>query len=64
MTNPRIETRPWLTNRGWAAAIAASAPWVCGCGERGKGEAAAQRHSKVCSKMGWPGTMVGGDDAA
>lgn len=32
--------------------------WRCGCGETGTGEAAAQRHAKVCGQMGAPNTAL------
>ena len=30
--------------------------WRCVCGTTGTGEAAAQRHAKVCGRFGWPFT--------
>jgi hypothetical protein len=30
--------------------------WDCICGEKGVGEAAAQRHAAVCSRFGYPWT--------
>lgn len=32
--------------------------WVCGCSTTGSGEKAAQEHSKVCPKFGYPWTNL------
>lgn len=46
-------TRSRQTSKAGTAAY----HWTCGCGETGTGEAAAQRHAKVCDRMGWPKTQ-------